>query len=139
VEKIPEFALNHPFLCAALLAAVVFIIVMEVRRKLGPPMITGREAVGLINDQDALVLDVRDAADYKAGHILHAKHIPFSKLGEETGKLGADKARPIIVYCKSGTVSPLACARLKAGGHQSVYYLKNGLYGWLDENLPVEK
>jgi rhodanese-related sulfurtransferase len=45
----------------------------------------------------------------------------------------------VIVYDKSGTASPAACARLKAAGYRQVHFLKNGIYGWSDENLPLEK
>lgn len=131
--------MNHPFLFAGLAAVIAFIITMELRRKTGARAVTAREAVQLINDRDAAVVDIREPADYKAGHILNAKHIPLARLAEEAGRIPGDKNRPVIVYDKTGTASPGACARLKAEGYQQVCYLKNGIYGWLDENLPLEK
>lgn len=138
MEKLPEFMLNHPYLFAALAAVIVFIIVTELRRKGGARAVSAREAVQLIN-QDAAVVDIREQADYKSGHILHAKHIPLARLAEETGRISADKNKPVLVYCKTGMASPGACARLKAEGYQQAFYLKGGIYGWLDENLPLEK
>lgn len=131
--------MNHPFLFAGLAAVIVFIIVTELRRKTGARALLAREVVQLINGQDAIVVDIRESADYKAGHILNAKHIPLSRLAEEAGRISGDKNKPVIVYDKTGTASPAACARLKAEGYQQVCYLKNGIYSWLDENLPLEK
>ena len=39
-----------------------------------------REAVQLINHQDALILDVRDDSEYAAGHLPNCKHIPSEKI-----------------------------------------------------------
>lgn len=139
MEKLPEFVMNHPFLCAGLAAVIVFIIVTELRRRTGARAVSAREAVQLINGHDAAVVDIREPADYKAGHILNARHIPLARLAEEAGRISGDKNRPVIVYCKSGTMAPGACAQLVAEGYRQVCYLKNGIYGWLDENLPLEK
>src|SRR3954447_4557465 len=38
------------------------------------------EAVQLINRRDAVVIDVRDVAAYKAGHITNARHMPEGEL-----------------------------------------------------------
>lgn len=139
MEKLPEFMMNHPFLFAGLAAVIVFIVMTELRRKTGARAVSAREAVQLINDHDAAVVDIREHADYKAGHILNAKHIPPARLAEEAGRISGDKSKPVIVYDKTGTASAAACARLRAEGYQQVCYLKNGIYGWLDENLPLEK
>ena len=40
------------------------------------------QAVQLINRRDAVVIDVRDAEEYKAGHITNARHIPAGELGD---------------------------------------------------------
>src|SRR5688500_18805555 len=118
MEKLPEFVTNHPYLFAALAAVIFFIISMELRRTGGARALAAREAVQLINGEDAAVVDIRDQADYKAGHIINAKHIPPGRLVEEAGRISADKSKPVIVYCKNGMASPEACARLKAQGFQ---------------------
>jgi rhodanese-related sulfurtransferase len=139
MEKLPEFIMNHLFLAAGLVAVIVFIITTELRRKTGARAVSGREAVLLINSSDAAVVDIRDAADYKAGHILNALHIPLARMAEEAARISADKNRPVIVYDKTGMTAPGACEQLRAGGYLQVFYLKGGIYGWLDEKLPLEK
>ncbi|HEY3487692.1 MAG TPA: rhodanese-like domain-containing protein [Gammaproteobacteria bacterium] len=137
MEKLPEFVMNHPLLFAALAASIVFIIMTELRRKTGARAVSAREAIQLINDRDAAVVDIREVTEYKAGHIINALHIPVARFGEEAARIAGDKTRPVIVYCKTGTAAPAACERLRAQGYGQVCYLKNGIYGWLDENLPL--
>jgi rhodanese-related sulfurtransferase len=139
MEKLPEFMMNHPYLFAGLAMVIFFIITIELRRKGGAQAISAREVVQLINSQDAAVVDIREQADYKAGHIINAKHIPPGRLAEEAGRISADKSKPVILYCKTGMASPEACERLKAQGFQRVCYLKGGIHSWLDEGLPLEK
>jgi rhodanese-related sulfurtransferase len=139
IQRLIEFVGHHPVLIAAFAAVLTFIVINEVRRKSNSREIGVKDAVRMINDENALVLDIREPGDYKAGHIINAKNIPYSRLNEETAVAGGDKDRPIIVYCKSGTNSPAACDKLLAAGYTRVHCLKNGLSGWREENLPVEK
>jgi rhodanese-related sulfurtransferase len=114
-------------------------VISEFRRKSGSQQIGVKDAVRIINDENAIILDIREPGDYKAGHIINAKNIPASRLGEEAGNLSADKNRPVIVYCKSGLNSQPACGKLREAGYSRVYCLKNGLYGWQEENMPIQK
>lgn len=139
MERYIEFIGNHPVLFAALVAVLVFIVVTEVRQRRGPKALTAREAVRLINDTDARVVDVRDVAAFKSGHLLNAVHIPQGRLAEEAGRISSDKSRPVIVYCKSGTQSAAACRILQQAGYEQVYHLKGGMYGWQDAGMPVER
>lgn len=101
-------------------------------KRLGP-----LEAVRLINDRNALVLDVRPPGDFKKGHILNALNVPQAKLAERLGELGKDTSRPVVVYCALGGVSAQASHTLKKAGWTEVYPLKGGLNGWLAASLPV--
>ncbi|HSH96863.1 MAG TPA: rhodanese-like domain-containing protein, partial [Methyloradius sp.] len=57
------------------------------------------DAVLLINRQNALVLDVRDDAEFAAGHIPDAKHIPLAQLPDRLKELAKYKSKPILVHC----------------------------------------
>jgi rhodanese-related sulfurtransferase len=139
MEQLLEFATNHRFLVAALGAVIVFIIVTEIRLRGAAKSINTQQAVRLINDDDALILDVRDSNEYKAAHILNALHIPMAKLATEASNVIKDKSRPIIVCCKSGNRSSEASKILSAAGYTNVSQLKNGFFAWQDANLPIEK
>lgn len=90
--------------------------------------------------QDGIQLvDVRTPEEYGEGHILNAVMInvndsSFVNLVED--KL--DKNKPVAVYCRSGKRSKKASYILVEKGY-SVYELKEGMNGWLKDDLPVEK
>ena len=94
-------------------------------------------ALQLINHKNALILDVRDEAEYKAGNILHSTSIPLSKLSERMKEL--DKERPIVVLCRSGARSASASALLGKQGFTQVYNLTGGILAWQKANLPLRK
>lgn len=138
MEQYIEFIGNHPVLFAALVGVIVFIVVNETRLRKTSKAITAREAVRLINDRDAIIIDIREPGDYKAGHALNARNIPVGRLEEQAAKISPKKDKPIVVYCKSGTQSPSARQTLEKAGYSEVYTLKGGLYGWQEDNMPMQ-
>ena len=97
------------------------------------------EAVQLINRRDAVVLDVRETAEFSTGHIPNARNVPFGELDKRTRELEKLKSRPIVVSGQSGSHAAKACAALKKIGFTDVVALRGGLGGWVEASLPVEK
>lgn len=125
-------------LFTALGAAFVLLILNEMSGVVtGEKRLSPLEAVRLINDRHALVVDVRAPADFKKGHILDAVNVPQARLGERLAEFGKDTARPIVVYCALGGVAAQAAHQLKKAGYTEVYPIRGGLNGWLGANLPV--
>lgn len=138
MDQLLQFMGQHPVLFSALGAVLVLLILNEMSGFVtGEKRVTPLEAVRLINDRHALVLDVRPPADYKKGHILNAVNLPQSRLGERVSELGKDTARPIVVYCALGGVAAQASHAIKKAGYAEVYPIKGGLNGWLSASLPV--
>ena len=96
-------------------------------------------ALQMINHKDAVVLDVREQAEYQSGHLLDSKQIPLLKLRERIGELERYRDRPIVVVCRSGQRSATACAMLGKEGFAQVYNLAGGVMAWQKANLPLEK
>ncbi len=103
------------------------------------PQVAPFEAVQLINRRDAVVLDVRDKAEYAAGHIPNARHIPFGELTQRLQELEKFKSRPIVINCASGMHSIKVCAELKKMGFNEVFALRGGINGWVQASMPVVK
>jgi len=97
------------------------------------------EAVQLINRRDAVVIDVRDAAEYGSGHIAGARHIPQGQLQSRLKELEKVKTRPLIVTCATGNRSHAASALLQKQGYAEVYSLQGGLAAWRQAGIPLEK
>lgn len=96
-------------------------------------------AMQLMNHKNALVLDVREQSEYDTGHILSSKHIPLGKLYERLGELEKYRERPIVVVCRSGQRSALACALLGKKGFAQALNLNGGVMAWQKASLPLEK
>ena len=96
-------------------------------------------ALQLINHKNALILDVREESEYRAGHLLNAKLIPLGKLGERIGELEKYRDQPIVVVCRSGNRSGSACALLGREGFLQAYNLAGGVMDWQKRKLPLEK
>lgn len=96
-------------------------------------------AMQLINHKNALVLDVREQAEYDAGHVLNSKLIPLGKLKERLGELKKYRERPIIIVCRTENRSSSACVLLGKEGFAQTYNLSGGIVAWQKANLPLEK
>jgi rhodanese-related sulfurtransferase len=124
----------------ALFAILGLLIGGEILRRMrGVSTLDAAGALRLINDQDAAIVDIRDAGEYKEGHIPQARHIPFGALRERLGELAKAKDKPILVYCRNGATSQSACVLLKKSGYANVHSLKGGLSSWLDAHLPISR
>ena len=97
------------------------------------------QAVQLINRRDAVVIDVRDAAGYKAGHISNARHIPEGELDGRMKELEKVKTKPIIVSCARGNRSAAVASKLRKLGFSEVLSLRGGIAAWQQASLPLEK
>jgi rhodanese-related sulfurtransferase len=138
--SIMQFMLAHPYLFGALGIVLILIVVMEVQRarRLGGG-VDAATAVRLINREDAWVLDVRDVAAFKQGHIIEARNIPEARLDESLSSLESQKERPVIVCCEEGNRAASVVERLARAGFSRPLLLRGGLRAWREAELPLEK
>lgn len=87
-------------------------------------------------DRSLVVLDVRQPAEWQAGHLPRARHIPGGELPARVDEL--PRERPIAVYCGSGYRSSVATSVLKRAGRAQVANLLGGFAAWKKSGLPVE-
>ena len=97
------------------------------------------EATLLINRENAVVLDVRDAAEFATGHIPNARNIPFAELDGRIGELNKFKNKPVVLVCQSGSRSGKALAALTKAGFEKAQSLGGGLAGWQKDGYPLVK
>ena len=138
MERLIEFVGNHAILSSALVAILGLLIWHEIRlRASGIRAISPAQAVALVNDQDAVFLDVREPAEVAGGRISEADHIPVSSLSKRMNELEKLKDRPLIIYCRSGSRSMSACRQLSKAGFASIYNLAGGITAWQNADLPI--
>lgn len=133
-----EFVQNNILLIAITVVSGIMLFLPSVRRS-GGDNIDPTEATLLINREDALVIDVRESAEYVSGHIPQARNIPLSKFAERVGELDGFKDKPVIVNCRSGHRSSNACSQLKKHGFTRIYNLDGGVGAWEQAGLPLSR
>lgn len=84
-----------------------------------------------------LLVDVREADEYAAGHIAGALFNPLSKFDAAALPVAGPEQK-VVIYCRSGrrSVSAMEQARL-AGRHDADTHFGAGILGWLNAGEPV--
>jgi len=134
-----KFVLDNIFLIAVAFVSGGMLVWPLVRRGAGGPSVNTLEATQMINRQDALVLDVREQAEFAQLHILNARGLPLSQIETRAGDIEKFKDKPVIVYCANGNRSHAAAAALRKHGFSNVVNLNGGFVAWQQAGLPVQK
>lgn len=93
--------------------------------------INSAQAENLIKDcEDLIIIDVRRYSEYKESKIPNAINIPVEELEWEIEDLKENIDKPILVYCKAGHKSALACQILEEEGFNNLYNLGQGILGY---------
>jgi len=128
------------FLVGVAFVSGAMLIWPAVRRGASGASISTLQATLLINQQNGLVLDVREAAEYEKGHMLNARNIPFGELEGRAAEIEKHKAKPVIVvYDDGGNRSGRAATALRKQGFEQVFTLSGGIGAWRQAGLPLEK
>ena len=138
MEQFAEFITNH------LVLSVLFVVILSLLIKnlltdftQGGSSVESSEATRLINRESAIMLDIRNSAEFSDGHILNAINIPFSEFDKRSAELEKLRDHPVIICCKTGTSASLAVTALNKLGFEKTYRLKGGIEGWKHASLPL--
>lgn len=123
----------------AALALVVLIGFSLAGHAQGVTEIDVTSAAGQIDAKQVFVLDVREPAEFRDGHIVDAVLIPLGELDKRAAELTAQKDTPVIVVCGSGVRSAQAIRILSKHGFTQLQNLKGGMNAWRKANLPILK
>ena len=131
-----DFVLQNIFLIVIAFVSGGMLLWPLVTRQLAGATVGTLQATRLIND-GAVILDVREPAEYAAGHLANSRNIPTAEIDKRAAELPAGKA--VVVVCASGSRSARAASALRKGGRADVFCLEGGLSGWQQAGLPVVK
>lgn len=132
-----KFIIDNIFLIALTLISGGALLVNSLQRM--GAKVTALQATQLLNQGKTVVVDVRSAEEFAAGHIRDAKNIPLKELKDRTGELEKFKERPVVVVCDRGLQSNKATALLKKAGFKDAAALLGGMEGWQTQGLPISK
>jgi rhodanese-related sulfurtransferase len=137
VTQLIVFVGNHWYLFVALaviLGLLGYNLMVGERGSVDP-----LAATEMINHKEAVVIDVRPAADFATGHVINAVNVPINGFKNQMAALSKYKGKPIIVNCRSGSQSAAACSQLRKEGFDQVYNLKGGILSWQAASLPLTR
>lgn len=137
IEQLFEFIGNHLILVGIFVVLVIVFLINEGKR--GGASVSTTQLVSLVNRDNAIILDIRDKADFSKGHIVEAKNMPYATVDQRISELKAYKQRPIIIVCKMGQTATSIGKKLKEQGFEDVRRLSGGMAEWSAANLPVVK
>ena len=141
MEKLPQFIINHWLLVTAFVIALIALFILETCSKGlgGGSRLTPYQVVRLINNEEAVVIDIRDFKTFEKGHITHAVNIPATTLDKSLKEFEKYKQQPLIIVCTIGKKSAYFVNKLCKRGYQKVYMLAGGMGAWINTNMPVVK
>lgn len=99
------------------------------------PEIPATEAHRRVQDEDVLLLDVRESFELAEARVPGAVNIPLGELAVRQTEL--DRGRPVAVICRSGNRSAMAVQHLRRLGVDATN-VAGGLIGWHGAGLPLE-
>ncbi len=134
-----QFIINNWLLILTFFVAGGMLVWPLVMRNAGGVAIAPDVAVGLINRDKAVVIDVSESAEFAAGHIGGAKHLAFGEVEAKIGPLVKDKTRPVLVACPTGARATKAAALLRKAGYEKAVPIAGGTAAWRTAQLPIEK
>lgn len=140
MERIPEFIGNHLFL-VCLFAAILTMLLWNLfgSALTGVEEVSHGDATRLINREGAVVVDVRSAVDFDAGHIIGALSLPLAELEARRAELNPWKDKPVVAVCGTGPVAGRAVRMLRGAGFARAVALRGGISAWQGAHLPLTR
>lgn len=136
IQNIIHFISNHEILTSIWIILLISIIFITMKEKFSKVKLINRnQAIYLINHKKGIVIDLRSEKDFKKGHIINS--INLSKF--EIKKLKKIENKNIILTSINSLEIFSEAEKLTKKGFKNIYILKEGITGWLNDNLPLIK
>jgi rhodanese-related sulfurtransferase len=134
-----KFLTENIFLIAIGFVSGAMLVWPLVRRGAAGASIGTLEATMLINQKDAVVIDVREPGEFAQTHILNSRNVPLGEIEARIKELERFKDKPVIVSCATGNRSGSAASVLRKHGFTNVVNLAGGVAAWQQAGLPTGK
>ena len=129
--------ISEQWVLVSVFMVLIYLFAINERIKSGK-QISPHVVTRMINADEAVLVDIRDTKEFKAGHIAGAINIPHLKLMERLAELESYRDKAIIVADKVGQQSG-AIGRKLQQKEFSVLRLTGGMMEWQNQKLPVVK
>lgn len=131
-----NFIINNIFLIVIVLGAM-FLLLLPLIQGRGP-QITPYHITKKMNEGRIVIVDVSKQAEFDAGHLRNAIHIPIEELKDRLSRIDRYKAESVVVVCATGPRAGRATSILKKAGFKDVSSLEGGMKDWKSQKMPIE-
>lgn len=138
MQQLIPFLTHNWAMSAALIIVFAMILFNEIQflRKKGK-VVSPQEAVNLINNESAVVIDLREKENHLRNHIIDA--IPATLDEFNKNKMDRYKDKTIILVCDQGVKSAALALKLREQGFKNPLVLSGGMNAWQSALLPTVK
>ncbi|MBH0230347.1 sulfurtransferase TusA family protein [Halobacillus yeomjeoni] len=109
----------------------------ESQEKQHPNVVSNDDLEQVRSNEDTIIVDVREAAEYAFEHIPEATSIPLGELGDRAEEI--DRNKTIYVVCRTGNRSDMAAQQLTEKGYENVYNVVPGMSEWSGETKSLNQ
>ena len=104
------------------------------------------EVNAMLDDPDAVFVDMRNHYEYEVGHFTDAMEVPSDTFREQlpmaVDMLQQDKDKKIVMYCTGGIRCEKASAYMRHNGFNNVYHVEGGIIEYTrrarEQGLPLK-
>ena len=137
MNQLGQFINNHWQLWLAFIVILLLVFINEfISQKKKAKEISPQTAVDLINNEGAVVIDLREKDAFKKGHIIDSVNANADDFSE--AKMNKYKDKNIILICARGLQSPAVAAKIRQQGFNPLI-LSGGIASWQQADLPLIK
>jgi rhodanese-related sulfurtransferase len=138
MEQLTQFFSNHLGLWLTGFLILIFIFINEfIAFKKKAQELSPAQIVDLINNDNAVVIDLRDAETFKTGHIIDAVRVAPEDFN--TPRMDKYKTKSIILVCAKGLQSAPLAVKLRQQGFTTPLVLSGGIAAWTTQGMPLVK
>lgn len=141
-EELSQFVINHPMITIGWFGCIIGIIYTYIMDAvLGVKYISNSILSVMINNQNAKVLDFRPLENFRKGHISGSVHCTEVDIQEHNlgKKIESHKEAPLVLVNDNGLNLQDYARTLKKQGFTNISILREGIDGWLNDNLMLVK
>jgi rhodanese-related sulfurtransferase len=136
MNQLLEFITHHWDLWISLGILLILLFIYEIRsQRAQAAKVSPQDAVILINNQEAVIVDIRDLEQFNKGHIIHSIHV--NKEDYHAKKLTKYQEKPLILVCQKGEISQSVAAQWLQAGYTQLRVLSGGIEAWRDAGFPL--
>jgi rhodanese-related sulfurtransferase len=132
-----KFLIDNIFLVALAAVSGLMLLLPTLRNGKRGGAVTPVEATQMVNQRQAVFVDVRPPAEFAEGRIAQARNVPEAEIEQKAAAL--PKNKPLVLVCMNGKASAKTVEKFRKQGFSEVTSLAGGIAGWVQAGLPIAK